>query len=349
MTLRHVVILVSLNRKESLLRLLDSLISTRRNLELVVSIVESSLDSGYHKLLEKTISKNFHSDSFFIYDPRGITSCRNVALEQLRKRNVFCDLVHFLDDDVTIERDYFENIESFFISNPKCVAGGPRIKGLYTGELQSRDISSKFISSLGIFPSGNFGKITSSGRNFWIPDEVNQLPIRVEWIPGCSMIFRASAIVNEKFNENIELGPLGNYALGEDVDFSFRISKKGKMSSIPSTCITHHYEPGPRYFKIVNLRAYGAWKAYLCRNVPQVKVSHVLLTHYFEYTLGFDFFHNLVSHKSKNQNYMSYIISKSAFLIKFPFHFLRRHYLFFVFLKHFVMESFQKVQDWERA
>lgn len=260
---RHLLILCSLSREESVFRLLRSLDATGIGQDLIVVFIESSQKLDYIKRVENFCREKFSNHSLGIQDPRGLPSCRNLGIATAESLWDPEHLVHFLDDDVTVPKDYFQLVTEFFQDNPQAHGGGPRISGLY------KEYSTNWLSSImGLTPHKNFGKLTKSGRNFWIVDDSNQESISVDWIPGCCMIFRPIVLQQFAFNAKLEKGPGQNYALGEDVDFTYKVSEAHLLKSIPSTFVNHHLEPSKRDNQDLMFRASAVWYAHLCNIAP---------------------------------------------------------------------------------
>lgn len=272
--LNHCVVICTLNRQESLERLLKSMSVTVGAEEIRVLIIDSSTDLEYKSRIAAQLKNNFAPTSNLVTDPRGLPSCRNVAIMMINE-----DLTHFFDDDITIEISYFENCDKFFLDNPTISGGGPRVKNLYL------DSNASFLQRVvGQDPLKAQGKITRTGRNNWVKDDPLCDPIDVDWIPGCSMIFRKEVIAKFRFNENLEKGPGRNYALGEDVDYGWRVSQEFSLSSIPLEVITHHLAPSKRDNEKLMKEASGVWLAYLTRLARgRVSPSAVLFTFLIEF------------------------------------------------------------------
>jgi len=267
-------VICTLNREESLDRLLRSMRVATGAAEVRVLIIDSSSDLEYKTRVKNQLKESFAATSDLITDPRGLPSCRNVAIKMIDE-----ELVHFFDDDITIEKTYFQNCDIFFTVHPNYSGGGPRVKDLY---LNSR---ASFLQGLvGQDPLKSQGKLTKTGRNNWVQDNPLSEPQSVDWIPGCSMIFRKEVIQKYKFNENLEKGPGRNYALGEDVDYGWRVSREFKLSSIPSEVITHHLAPSKRDNEDLMKEASGVWLAYLTKLAKgRVSTTAVLSTFLIEF------------------------------------------------------------------
>ena len=277
---KHVVILCTLNRENSVFRLLESLRNTQIGIELLVICVESSNDFEYHDRISKSIKQSFNQASEVIYDPGGLPTCRNLAISKfLASKSAGEKLVHFFDDDITVETNYFSQAEYFFEVNKGVAGGGPRIADLYLPQKNSN----RFLEFLGSSEQGNFGKITRSGKNYWFPDISSLKSASVDWIPGCCMIFRSVVLEKFRFNINLEKGPGQNYALGEDAEFTWRVSKYHDLAFIPSMRITHYLAPSKRDDMQLMLKGNAIWTAYLYRlTYGRVRIGSVLLSQLIE-------------------------------------------------------------------
>jgi glycosyltransferase involved in cell wall biosynthesis len=238
-------------------RLLKSLENTEYK-EFRIIIVDSTTPES--RYLEFEPAAHFHDVSRILRlkTTQGLPSARNLALSQLKSE----DLVIFLDDDVSVSQDFFTKLNRYIVQNQKIHAVGVRIAGQYiTGKRRVSGISKNRIGR-------NFGKVTRSGENIWVPDE-NFGEIPVEWLPGCCMVFKAEVFGELRFNEKLEDGPTGGYALGEDVDFTYACSRKFAMSATDSISITHHFEESARDDAIAMSIASGMFKAHLKNKFPE--------------------------------------------------------------------------------
>jgi hypothetical protein len=89
----------------------------------------------------------------------------------------------------------------------------------------------------------------------------------VEFMPGCFMSARRSAAAEVRFDEH-----LGAYALAEDEDFSYRLSRLGRVVYLPDVVVVHE-KLGFRSFDSRDLgRLVVKNRAYLFRkNFPQTR------------------------------------------------------------------------------
>jgi len=178
----------------------------------------------------------------YIRAPRGLTIQRNIALSVIHE-----DIVHFIDDDVEVEPDYFRALNKVLHDSPHAAGvggamAGPRVSGPTLTE------------RLMLKSSSQPGRVLRSGYNtgcFDLPQAIN-----VEWLPGCSMSFRMSAIRGLKFDERRK-----GYALGEDVDFGLKALERGALLYTPTARLIHHLSPTNRaeYPKLVRASVRSRW------------------------------------------------------------------------------------------
>jgi len=169
----------------------------------------------------------FHLPITYIRAPRGLTIQRNIALAEIHE-----DIVHFIDDDVEVEGDYFHALNQALHDSPQTAGAGGAIvnAGANRPELLAR---------LALKSSTHPGRVLRSGYNsgcFDLPRAIN-----VDWLPGCSMSFRMSAIRGLKFDERRK-----GYALGEDVDFGLKALERGPLLHTPAARLVHHVSPTNR-------------------------------------------------------------------------------------------------------
>jgi len=248
-------------------------ICTRNREESLIRLLASIDDNNYEELRVLIVDSTFPEDRFFAFDPkkhvsrslnlhrvqttRGLPSARNIAVSHIDRE----DLVVFLDDDVTLPRDFFFKVNEYFASSPSSDALGVRIVNQYKA---SEGLIKKIFVKL---REKNYGKITRSGQNIWLPDNRFGI-VPVEWLPGCCMIFRKEVFSKLRFNEELEKGPTGGYALGEDVDFTYACSRSFKMEATDSISVNHHFEESPRDNEKAMVVASSLFKAHMKNSYP---------------------------------------------------------------------------------
>jgi GT2 family glycosyltransferase len=137
------------------------------------------------------------------------------------------DVIVFLDDDVTIQPDLFARLADVYRDESVVGATG-RVVEPESGRVGGPASPLRRL----LLGSGREGTFTRYGyprylRNF---DE----PRDVEFMQGCFMSARRDAAASVRFDEH-----LGGYALAEDEDFSYRLSRLGRIRYAPEIRVEH--------------------------------------------------------------------------------------------------------------
>jgi GT2 family glycosyltransferase len=277
----HSVIICTLNREESLMRLLNSIVETKIGRKLQVILIDSASNEEFRVAMQSILIQHFHHTSVCVFEKGGLPTSRNRALTFIKAGDR--GLVHFFDDDITIEKNYFEKVLKYFNMNGEVAGAGPLIRGLYLDDMDSKKNRVRKIASfLSADVCENFGRITESGKNFWVPANFKKDNFQVDWIPGCCMIFRPVVLTRYSFNESLEKGPGQNYALGEDVDFTWRVSREFILSAIKEIEIVHHLSSSKRDNVNLMVRANALWIGFLSKIASErVSNTKALLSLYF--------------------------------------------------------------------
>jgi Glycosyltransferase like family 2 len=170
----------------------------------------------------------------------GLARQRSEAVEVCHELGV--EVVHFIDDDTEVSTGYFNAIERRFLQDPTVMGLG--------GVIVNQPIADHLtIRSIFLLCSRRRGTVLRSGRNTLSQYPGTHASDRVDWLSGCSMSYRITA-----FKEIMFDGRLEGSSLGEDYDFSFRLSRKHKLAVEPlATCI-HHLTPTARSSMRANAR-----------------------------------------------------------------------------------------------
>ena len=224
------VIIPTLNRSESLSDTLNSIMQ-QSLLPRVIYVIDQSNDELTYKVCTGfTLVEYRHSLI------KSATNARNIGIKASEEREVFFWV--FLDDDVELLPDYFRNMAATY-SNFSEVIG---VTGwTITPSQKPWGIISNFLRTIGCFD--HYSNTMRVLPNF-LATSLKRCPKEtcfIEWMPGCSMSARNLIHNNEYFDENLIL-----YALGEDRDYSYRLSKKGKMILDPSIELLHKVTPSGR-------------------------------------------------------------------------------------------------------
>lgn len=231
--LRHDVIIATRNRPGELADCLVSL-STQTRPATCIRIVDASDDDQSEANLRQVAA---HPELPIIHtraEP-GTSAQRNLGVAASDAA-----ILHFLDDDTVLEPDYLAEIVACFAADehepghPGAVLG---VGGLPTNLPPVRTTR---IRSLLLPGATVTGAVLPSGRGV-LPAGLTE-PTDVDWLSGCAMSFRRRALIVEPFDEG-----LSGYALGEDLDASYRVRQHGRLIVTPAARLEHRESPRNRW------------------------------------------------------------------------------------------------------
>ena len=184
----------------------------------------------------------------------GLTLQRNVGIDAASG-----DVLVFVDDDCTFEPGLFEALTAAY-RDPTVVGATGRVVEPSRGRMGT-DVHSRLRWLL--VGGGRQGRMSSFGFRRPIVDLAHARD--VEYMPGALMSARRQLAAEVRFDEQ-----LTDYCLGEDDDFSFRLSRRGRIRYEPAALV-HHHQLGVSQMdqrKLDRLRVVN--RAYLFRkNFPQ--------------------------------------------------------------------------------
>jgi GT2 family glycosyltransferase len=158
----------------------------------------------------------------YVESPPGLTRQRNEGVRQAEG-----DVIVFLDDDVEVAPDLFAALERGYRDRQVVGATGRVIE-----EGERRFGNKRSLARPLLLGRGREGTMTSFGypRRPQRPDR----ELDVEFMQGCLMSGRREAVARVGFDER-----LGGYALAEDEDFSYRLSRLGPVRYLPGAIVRH--------------------------------------------------------------------------------------------------------------
>ena len=181
-----------------------------------IIVVDSS--NKFHKSKIKNF-KNKIKIKMKVYNSKpSISLQRNIGLDKVIKKRKY---VMFLDDDLVFKKNAFKKMYSFVKKNKNLAGIGFNLNikkvNFFTETLKKN----KLTKLLGIYDT-KMGIVTPSG---WQTKAINlKRDLEVEWIPTQAVIYNNERIKNLKFDT-----AYGKYSYLEDLDFSYSLSRKGKL------------------------------------------------------------------------------------------------------------------------
>jgi GT2 family glycosyltransferase len=165
---------------------------------------------------------------------RGLTRQRNFAL-----RHIACDLVLFVDDDVILEPECVGEMEQTLRSAGGGIAG---VGSYGADEFEPPPLLWRLRRMLRIVTTLQPGRYSRSGLSIpWCFERPNGTPVEGDWLPGCAMMWRTDVVQTIGFNETMD-----GYAQGEDLDFSLRARRMGRLVMLGRPRLEHRHAPAGR-------------------------------------------------------------------------------------------------------
>lgn len=171
----------------------------------------------------------------------GLTASRNIGIKMAGG-----DIIFFLDDDVELFDDYIANTLKVFEQNSQTQLMG--VGGVIANEpaLSRAKRVRRLLDRLFLVTGPSEGKVLASGFcvNFGATGREFDGLTGVDFLAGGVCAYRKQVFKEHLFDESY----LG-YGLGEDKDFSFRLSRKFQLAVTPQARLNHYESPVMRYNK----------------------------------------------------------------------------------------------------
>lgn len=213
------VVIPTKNRPEDLKRMIASIeIQTQKPKRVV--IVDQSL-------VIKEIFCSFHYEVIHLHAHfvSGLTAAKNLGVSKCTS-----EVIHFFDDDIILDLDYFEKINNHLEVNPN-------IYGICGRQKNSK--SSRFkLFMFSLFHRGRFTDVRKKCNSGF----VNIPLVFTNILPGGITAYRKKVFEKYQFDE-----ALIKYCLGEDMDFSYRVSQEYNLAFATDALALHNHSPIGRY------------------------------------------------------------------------------------------------------
>jgi GT2 family glycosyltransferase len=215
----HSLVICTKNRPSELLRLINELACLSPTFNEVI-IIDSS-DQG------KTLrfpAKN-HSKSIFIKNvDLNLSQARNLGIRSINNES---QVVHFIDDDVSLSTDYLLNVNIFFENNSTASA----VTGLDQALASKKSVKIRLIRFYCSITKSR-GRISRFGFNFG--NYGSNKSYKIDWMPGCNMIIKKHVFQSVRFVET------KNLTFCEDLVFGLDLSRKFNAFFCDKILYTHH-------------------------------------------------------------------------------------------------------------
>ena len=184
--------------------------------QMIVVVDSSSNDLTFR--LSNESSLNLITNLIYIKSSPGLPKQRNIGID-IVNRNLGLDelrIVSFVDDDIDLDPDYFFNLSSD-LDDLDDLDDFVAITGL-NHSVRNRKVN--VFHRLFLLTSKIPGRVLSSGQVS--QPYSNEGVAKTDWIPGLSMNICPKVLKREKFDETIRM-------YGEDLEFSLRLNRQGKL------------------------------------------------------------------------------------------------------------------------
>ena len=268
------LIICTYKRPQATCTLLESVHKQIRKPDEILVIDASPDNATEHLIQEQSFSLPIKY-ILVVPEQRGLTRQRNFGVSQV---NADTDIVAFLDDDIVLEPDYFQQIEKTFTDYPDAIGvGGIDLKEnsyrkieegdkfdnfnyfQFDGWVRREPLRAKARKVFGLMPDMQPDLIPdySHGRSGFPPTgKIYQ----VEHFMGGIATYRKSLFTHVSFSSHFE-----GYGLYEDFDFCVSALPYGKLYVNTNAQVWHYHEGGGRpskyrYGKMVVRNGWYVWK-----------------------------------------------------------------------------------------
>ncbi len=236
------VIICTCNRPKDLVTTLDTIAKQTEQPDEIIIVDSSDISVQNYDTFTKVFNEATFKNTKLIYDH---TTTKSSTFQ--RNEGIKCastDILHFLDDDVILEKDYLAQMNKKFHDYPTYAGGMGSVTNIPKKRLNALYLLRRVFLLQRIHASGNF---TLSG--FPTHPYGKRTFLTVEALGGCCMSYRSNALKKHRFDEK-----LTQYAYMEDCDLSYRVSREAPLFYNPTARMKHMQSPENRK-KAVDIKA----------------------------------------------------------------------------------------------
>lgn len=167
--------------------------------------------------------------------PPAQTRQRNTAIELLSPP---IDVVHFIDDDVSLQPGYFQKLTDTLADTPSLLGVGGLI-------IDSSDLcpppSPSWTQRVFLLSTRTPSQVLPSGQTT-PPRATGEEIYPADWLSTCSSTYRLSVLKRHSFDPEVE-GPSPTL---HDLDFSYRVAQEGPLAVVSTAKCIHHRSQNAR-------------------------------------------------------------------------------------------------------
>lgn len=268
------LIICTYRRREAIERLLLSVKGQTLYPDEIL-VIDASPDNITKRLFDENVYP--HLKYFKVgTDDSGLTRQRNYGIKH---SNPEMDILCFLDDDILLASDYFENLIATYQKHPNAIGVGGYIKDEipwkkvsenyiprfeefqfdgFVRPLGERNVLRKRLNLLSDKPPGFMPEFSHGFSTGFLPPSNEIYP--VEFFMGGVASYKHDLFSEIGFSENFV-----GYGLYEDLDFCLRASGIGQLYLNTEAKVEHLHDEGGRpdhykYGRMVIENGYHVWK-----------------------------------------------------------------------------------------
>jgi GT2 family glycosyltransferase len=224
------LIVATKDRPDDLRKLLESL--RRQTVELAEIVVVDASREPVKLVIDEFPEL---TTRYLRHWPPSAAAQRNAGI---RACDPASTLIGFADDDTTFEPQAFANMLNFWKDAAPDILGTAFNIRNYPNRGNSILKHSVLAERLGLY-SPKPGSVSRSGWQS-INGELPETQF-VDWLPSGASIFRREVFAKDVFDEYFE-----SYSYLEDLDFSYTISRTGRLAVVADAGFSHFPSPGGR-------------------------------------------------------------------------------------------------------
>jgi glycosyltransferase involved in cell wall biosynthesis len=173
---------------------------------------------------------------YFKKDTPGLTASRNEGIKLAKG-----DIVFFFDDDIVLSPQYIEKVLKVYSDDKDGVIGGVSGRDMNLSPMKFKKRLRRLLDIIFLISGLSEGKVLPSGfcTEYGVVGNKPLERSEVDFLSGCSFSFRKEVFNHFLFDTKWFL----NYGMGEDKDFSYRVSRKYKLVYEPSAELLHNHSP----------------------------------------------------------------------------------------------------------
>lgn len=171
-------------------------------------------------------------------DTPSLARQRNAAIDRLPAS---VEIVHFIDDDVTVHPGYFEALSAVLRTEPDMGGAG----GVIVEPSDDSSDRCKWLRRFFFLGHPEPGRVLPSGyaTSAQHPTPSSESGLQeTEWLSGCSSSYRRFFLDQHRFDKN-----LTGYSMLEDLDLSYRVHRQARLVVQPKARLTHRRSTRNRF------------------------------------------------------------------------------------------------------